>query len=45
MTHDGKIKNQVPRKLSQIQKSVSYKRFLEFYLVFENVCLKFLRPM
>ena len=30
-------------KLSQIQKIVSYKRFLEFYLVYKNVRLKFLR--
>ena len=40
---NGKVQNQASCKLSQIQKFASYKSFLEFYLVYKNVCLKFLR--
>ena len=41
---NDKIQNQIyRRKLSKMQKIVSLKRFLDFYLAYKNVCLKFPR--
>ena len=45
IAQNGKIQNQKSRKLSRMQKFISYKSFLEFYLVHKIVCLKFLRPI
>ena len=33
------------KNTSRIQNFASYKSFLEFYLVYKNVCLKFPRPI
>ena len=45
ITYNDQIQNQITCKLSQIQKIVNQKSFLEFHLAYKNVRLKFLPPI
>ena len=45
VAQNDKVQNQIPRQLSLILKIVSWKSFLEIYLVYKNLRLKFLKPI